>query len=367
MTTRFCWRWFFFAVVLSLGFATVCLGAEIPERIKDAIRTRVDGGEVASAVVGLVDAEGTVFFSYGTTALSGGTTPDENSVYEIGSITKVFTAILLADMVARNEVAYDDSIEKYLPEGVKTPTRGGKSITLVDLSVQTSGLPRMPDNFRPENPLNPFADYTVESLYEYLGSVELRQDIGVAYGYSNTGVGLLGHVLERAGKKPYEELVDERISKVLGMSDTRITLSDGMRKRLAKGHAGTREVPNWDIPTLAGAGALRSTARDMIVFLKANMGLTETALLPVLQETHRSRAQAGSSRMHIGLGWHLRKGKKGETVWHNGGTGGYRTFAGFLDDGTRGAVVLTNSTGKGMDDIGFNLVDSSFLVFRAGK
>ena len=110
----------------------------------------------------------------------------------------------------------------------------------------------------------------------------------------------------------------------------------------------------------SGAGALRSTAQDMLAFLEANLGLRDSPLLASMRETHESRANAGSPAMKIGLGWHIRIVEDGGDIhWHNGGTGGYRTFAGFVQDPPLGVVVLTNSGGAGDDDIGFHLLDES--------
>jgi CubicO group peptidase (beta-lactamase class C family) len=341
-------------------FCVAALGAEIPDPVKKAVQDRVDGGKTMGMVIGVVDADGATYFGYGKMAASGDETPGKDSVFEIGSISKVFTGILLADAVNRGEVKYDDTIETHLPKGVKAPTKDGNSITLEHLSVQNSGLPRMPDNFSPADPTNPYADYTVDQLYEFLGNVKLARGVGEEYEYSNVGVGLLGHMLELATEQSYEELVVSRISEVLGMPDTTITLSDDMGARLAIGHQGEQEVANWDLPTFAGAGALRSTAQDMIVFLEANMGLRESPLLEAMKETHRSRARAGGIVMDIGLGWHIRKMAKGQNViWHNGGTGGYRTFAGFVHDPPMGVVVLTNSTGAGDDDIGLHMLNEA--------
>jgi CubicO group peptidase (beta-lactamase class C family) len=168
-------------------------------------------------------------------------------------------------------------------------------------------------------------------------------------------MGLLGHLLARRAAVSYEQLVQERVADPLGMADTRITLTPDMQRRLAQGHAGTTPVSTWDIPTLAGAGALRSTAADMLTFLAANLGLVETPLHAAMVMTHEPRHEAGSPTMQIGLGWHIRMGDR-EIVWHNGGTGGNRAFIGFVTDTQTGVVVLTN-TSTSADDIGFHLLD----------
>nr|NIM51781.1 serine hydrolase [Gemmatimonadales bacterium] len=331
---------------------------DIAEEVRESVRARVDHGYNFGIVVGVVSPAGTRYYGYGKTAASGGTTPDEHSVFEIGSITKAFTGILLADMVERGEVHLEDPIELYLPSTVRVPTRGGQSITLVHLATHRSGLPRLPDNMDPADPSNPYADYSVEQMYEFLSGHTLRRDIGAEYEYSNLGGGLLGHVLALRAGRSYEELVTARIADELGMAATRVTFTPEMQSRLAVGHRGPNEVPNWDIPTLAGAGALRSTAHDMLLFLSANMGLTESRLLGAMETSHESREEAGSPSMRIGLGWHIRLSGEREIIWHNGGTGGYRSFAGFVRGGQTGVVVLSN-TSTSADDIGFHMLDPS--------
>ncbi len=346
--------------IAALASSFVAHAVDLPQTVVSTIENRIADEKLVGIVIGIVDENTTTYFSYGEKKAGDGESPDEHTVFEIGSISKVFTGILLADAVARGEVAYADVIEKHLPDGVSVPTRDGKLITLEHLSVQNSVLPRMPNNFRPKSALNPFADYTYEHLYECLGDVELDHDIGEKYAYSNLGVGLLGHLLERATGQTYEALVVERIAKPLLMPDTCIALNDDLQERLAPGHMGRRQVSNWDIPTLAGAGAIRSTAKDMTAFLSANLGYIETPLRNAMNESHRPRAQAGGAQMKIGLGWHILSAKgPGPVVWHNGGTGGYRTFAGFVKETRTGVVVLTNVGGAGHDDIGFHLLDPS--------
>jgi CubicO group peptidase (beta-lactamase class C family) len=318
----------------------------------------VDRGYNVGIVLGVVNPDGVQYFTYGSAALSGDQPLNESTVFEIGSISKVFTSILLADMVERGDVALDDPIQRYLPDSVEAPTRNGASITLGHLATQTSGLPRMPDNFAPADPTNPYADYSTVQMYEFLSKHTLRRDIGSQYEYSNYGVGLLGHLLERRAGMSYDELVRQRIAHPLGMPDTRIKLTPDMRDRSATGHSGSREVSNWDIPTLAGAGALRSTARDMLVFLAANIGLTKSPLQSAMENTHRPRQETARSNLSIGLGWHILTSGDRQIVWHNGGTGGYRSFAGFAKDSETGVVVLTN-TASSADDIGFHFLDPS--------
>src|SRR5262245_36881471 len=159
------------------------------DEIKSILLDRVDRAKRSvGIVVGLVDEKGTRIISYGKPSQTSDQTVNGDSVFEIGSVTKVFTAILLAEMVERGEVSLQDPISKYLPKSVKTPTRDGKEITLLDLSSQVSGLPRLPGNFAPKDRENPYADYTVEQMYAFLSGYTPTRDIGAKYEYSNYGV-----------------------------------------------------------------------------------------------------------------------------------------------------------------------------------
>ena len=282
---------------------------------------------------------------------------DSNTVFEIGSITKVFTTALFADMVARGEVKLDDPIAMYLPRNVRVPTRGERQITLLDLATQTSGLPRLPTNLRPASPANPYAGYGVPDLYEFLSGYRLTRDIGSQYEYSNLGIGLLGHLLSLKAGRPYEDLLRERVLIPLGMRDTGIELDSGMLARRARGFNALGEpVTGWDFDVIAGAGALRSTAADMLRFLAANLDSASSPLGRAIAATRVARRPADRPQNHIGLGWHIVEAFGTTIVWHNGGTGGYRAFIGLDEKRNRGVIVLSNST-INPDDIGFHLLE----------
>jgi CubicO group peptidase (beta-lactamase class C family) len=332
--------------------------AEIRKILADRVGAENRG---IAIVVGIVDGNGRRIVSYGSLAKDDKRPLDGNTVFEIGSMSKVFTSLVLMDMVRKGEVALNDPISKYLPATVKVPERNTRQITFADLSTQSSGLPRMPANFNPRDPNNPYADYSVQQMYDFLSGYTLTRDIGSQYEYSNLGVGLLGHVLTLRVGKSYEDLVRSRICDPLGMKDTRVTLTPEMKGRLATGHNETgNPVANWDIPTLAGAGALRSTANDILTFLAADLGYTKTPLSQAMTDEISIRRPAGPD-MEIAYAWHIQSKDGNSIVWHNGGTGGYRTYMGFDPKTRMGVVVLSNiSTPAGQDDIGRHLLDASY-------
>ena len=340
-------------ISLTLAQQTEAISADV----KANIQARIDAGVNTGIVVGVLDAKGTHFYSHGVKSHETGAAVDENSVFEIGSISKTFTCTILADMIKKGKLSLDDPLQKYLPEGVKTPSRNGEVIKLRDMANHTSALPRMPSNFDPADQANPYADYTEKLLYEFLNGYELTRDIGAEFEYSNYAMGLLGYTLAQQNKMSYDDLLVQVIAKPLGMNNTHIACTPAMEANLAKGHSGFAEVSNWDLATLAGAGAIRSTATDMLKYLAANMGMTKTDLYPAMQLAHK-KSSLKEDVSSIGLSWFVTDSDSLEIIEHGGATGGYRAFAGFINGGDKAVVVLTNSS-KGIQDIGMHLLNSN--------
>jgi len=285
--------------------------------------------------------------------------PDGDTVYEIGSISKVFTGILLAEAVDLGLVKLSDPVEKHLPEEVTVPAFDGEKIQLVHLATHTAALPRMPGNFRPKDPGNPYADYDTEALYECLSALELSRAPGKAWAYSNLGVGLLGHVLTRVHEKERYEEILVRITRPLELSDTAITLNESMQRRLAPPYrAGGTPSRNWDLNVLAGAGAIRSTANDLLRFARLNLASEDAdgKIMKALAASHRPRFQPSPAQRKrgmpgMGLGWILR----GDVIWHNGGTGGYRAHLLIHRKERFAVVVLANTTSEKTDALARNI------------
>lgn len=352
-------------LTLSLLANLVFAQKKLPDDVLESIQKRIENGHSPSYVVGIMDKDGPHYYAFGTKTI-GGKPVNEHTIYEIGSISKTFTAILLAQMVQEGKLKTDDIAQNYLPASVKLPIRDNTQITLGHLSDHSSGLPRMPNNFTPKNPANPYADYTVDQMYAFLNGYTLPRDIGSAFEYSNLAAGLLGHILSLQAGTSYEKLMISKIASPLGMKTTKITFDDKMKQNLAMGHSNGVQVSNWDIPTLAGAGAIRSSLHDMLRYVAANMGFQKSDLDAAMQLTHQVRHYKGGGGTRVGLGWIISKGAEGDVIWHNGGTGGYRTFCGFVKETGKGVVVLTNSD-KGADDIGMRLLNSSAKLIKVKK
>lgn len=406
-------------------------------------------------VVGMLVRDECLCLGYGKVAEDSARPPDAGTVFEIGSITKVFTAALLAEMAGRDEVRLDQPVAELLPPGVRVPSYRGRAITLAHLAEHTAALPRLPGNLwaTVTDQENPYRDYQVTHLYQYLSGAAIGFPPGTGVAYSNLGAGLLGHVLALRAGRPFEDLLTERVLRPLALTDTGITLSADQAARLAPGHTDKGGLTStWDLPTLAGAGALRSTAAEMLSFLRANLDPPGTPAGAALRTCHAPRPVAWWRRVGVGslqalglaaatllilraapvpagslkflavfylpvlaalawkgfwagvwaaaavwvgslllgnswmawgpasvslliflsaagqmagylpprgrvrLGWQEGAvGPGGTALWHNGGTGGYCSFVGFVAETQVGVTVLSNSAND-VDSIGMSLL-----------
>ncbi len=324
------------AGLAALGGTSFAAADPIRAALEQTVGTR---GDTFGMVAVLVDDNGTRMATYGSSGVAG-LTMDGDTVFEIMSISKVLTAVLLTEMVQRGEVALDDPVAKYLP--IKLHERGGP-ITLLDLATYTSGLPYMPENLPKDwyvQP-NPLRNYTEANLFSFLADYVPKYAPGTHYEYANLGFGLLGIALAHRAGKSYEELLVERICDPLGLANTRGTLTDDMQRHMARGHdVDGKPMQPLDMPALRGAGDIRSTAADLTVFLKANMGLVPSPL--PLQRTLDTRRPTDLPGTDAALGWFVTLDKGEQIVWKTGLGAGFNTFIGFSPKRRRGVLVLTN-------------------------
>lgn len=343
------WLLAFFAIIVLVAWAVA--DDTVDRRRIDALaEPYVENNVLYGAAIGIVSPQGVQYAGYGRISREDPRPPDERTVFEIGSITKVFTGLLLALLAEERLVSLNDPLQDVLDERIRIP-RVGRPITLLDLATHTAGLPRMPNNFRPRDHDNPFADYTVEQLAAYMKMLRPARAPGERTEYSNLGMGLLGHALAAAGGAAYEELVTTRICEPLDLANTCITLDTEQRARLAEGHdEDNRRASNWELPTLAGAGALRSTVEDMLTFLAANIPLHPTTLDSAIAASHVVRFRDPPSGNDLALAWHVRRNDG--VFWHNGETGGYHCYIAYSPTRRVGVAVLSNTATHRVDDLG---------------
>ena len=314
----------------------------LSDSVKKTIRENVDNGKHQALFVGIVDEGNVDYYYYGSTAKDERPI-DENTIFEIGSVTKVFTTLLLADMVENGQIDLSDPIDKFLPDDVVIPSKNGKKITILDLATHTSGLPRFPDDF-PVLDSNTMHEYDREKMYDFLSSVEISREIGSQYEYSNIGVSLLGHIISLQAGQEYEKLVKERILDNFGMESTCIKQCSGLRDQFAKPHSFGNQVGELNLSKdMVGAGEIRSSGKDMLVFLSHAMGLKESSLKNSFELAQTANHKIDDT-LSVGLAWHITQNEdKRKIIWHNGATNGFASIIGFDPESNQGVIVLTNS------------------------
>ncbi len=312
---------------------------------------------------------GSIMFFEGPLDAAGKVTPHEQTLFEIGSITKTMTGALLAIAVERGEVKLDAPANNYLEPNLQLPNVQGQPITLAHLATHTSSLPVQPEDIvwfsiMNNTPANPYSKYDLAALSKMLGKLKIRRPpVGTQYAYSNLGVGMLGHALVKAaGENNYEELLKKRLLAPLNMKHTCIRLDPAQEKQLAPPHRGSERLPIsvWDFMCLEGCGAVRSTAADMLRWMEANMGIHATELEQSLRRAHDVRfSESGQNtpdEVGVGLGWHHIPTSLGRKfLFHNGGTGGSRSIL-VIDPPSQCGILLLSNSSHSVDPLGIELL-----------
>lgn len=352
---------------LSLLFVATyfCLGMPLAssQNLTDAWVEKAAGPLVANRIVdglsvGYLEGEhyGTLHFGSSGPA---GTKPSNLTIYEIGSISKVFTALLLADAVVRGTIDLNATAEVANSAGIRLPSRDGASIKWMDLTTHRSGLPRLPSNLPLTNATDPYREYDSKKAAAFLNSYELPRKPGDSQEYSNLGASVLGYLVAQKGGKPYEELLRERIAEPLRMTDCTVSLSSDQTKRLATPHnkVGSATSP-WTFADLPGAGGVHATMRDMMRFAKAQLNPPAGKLGEAIELAWKQHTAADASGSAMGLGWMI--AGDGQTRWHNGQTGGSHAAL-FINRELKCAVVVLCNTAvlSEVDQLAMHLVQKA--------
>jgi len=316
------------------------IAAETRARIDEIASAPVAHGETPAIMIGVISGADRMIRGFGEIKLGSGARPTVTTEWEIGSITKTFTATLLALYVRRGIMHYTDPLQKYVPAGVIVPRYGNHLITLLDLATHTSGLPKDPD-------LSGVRHLGTDAMYRRLGAYRLRRPPGERFEYSNWGFALLAHAIERASGEDYQSLVEREICAPLGMIDTRIDLTPAEMARQAQGYSPegiARPHDNVTWPAFNGAGALRSTMDDLMRYLAFNLGRAKTPLDILLPDLHKRWHRGGREGSAVGLAWQMApiRGTKLTVVWKNGAVSGFFSYIGFVAKTGTGVIVLAN-------------------------
>ena len=320
-----------------------------PESIQALADRLVEADFTPGVAIGVLDESGRIrTYCAGTLEADGTEEVTDETIFEIGSISKTFTTTLAHLLEQQGKLSLSDPVSMHLPDEVTMQVVDRNEILLWHLATHTSGLTRMPSNFNPSDPSNPYADYTNAQLYEFLSNNSPQRKPGEAFEYSNLGLGLLGHALERNEDATYEELVQQHILKPLRMTHTGCSPSTKSPGSIATAHNANGATSDWDINgPMAGAGDLNSNVKDMMKYAKAHLSKSNARLPRSLRASRVPRAKAGNARM--GLGWFV--SNSGRTIWHGGGTGGFKSYMGLFPERNRAVVILTNSTKTGGIDV----------------
>lgn len=312
--------------------------------VEQAVRPYIQKGNTCGLVLALIHNGNLRRYSYGSVSKRLKQLPDAaHTIFEIGSITKTFNSLVLAREVESGRMKLNDPINLYLPDSIPALGFQGKSITLQDLANHTSGFPRLPANIfnGKVNPKDPYKHYLLDSLYSFLVHYRPAVVPGTVFSYSNYGAGVLGTILERKLNSSFEQLILDRICKPLGMNYTSVTLNETAQRNFAQGYNETGEATApWDLASLKGSGAIRSTLNDMVKYARAQLatkGPLYKAVLLSHQPTFSSAAQC------MGLGWRINRDGQNTYLHHSGGTGGFRSFIGFDPERQVAIIILSNA------------------------
>lgn len=349
---------FFAAIAMHVCFAE----QNKPEWVTPDIESYIDNvlayEPQSGIVIGMIDDTNISFYCRGTMSQHNNQPIDENTLFEIGSATKVFTALLVMQMIDKGEMSLDDPLQKYVPEAVTVPTRNGKKIKLQNLLAHTSGLPYEVTNFHPKDLSNPYVDYTISDMYSFLSGYELPRDIGSQYEYSNVGYGLLEQSVVLKTGMSFDQLIREKITDELDMKSTMVSVPDDLSGRFVKGYSYGAETSHWGFASLAGAGALKSTAADLCRFLQAHMGSIPCLFFKTMKEMQEPQAVTSLENVDIALGWHIYNAGKEKIFFHTGGTGGFSSFIGFDPQTKKGVVILKNHPFD-VQALGYHLINKN--------
>ena len=356
-------------------------GQESVPAIGSAIDAFFQEKRPVGLAVGVVRNGEIRFTARGETIKGNQQLPDENTVFEAGYLTQLYTTSLLALLDKKQMALLDDQLQHYLPDSVVVPTYQDVlcgidqftenieddpipifvrticvpdpnakvvCISLCNLASHSSGLPGYPRKVKKRSH-DPFASYTLEDLYRYVPRYKLYSPPGQEFEYSVLGITLLGQAMVNKTELDYETLVITELLQPLDMNDTRITLNYDQRARLAQGHKKrNKPVEPWKYQVMAPVGAFKSTTTDMAKFMKANLGLVNRDICKALKTTHQPRVIADLPNMphsKIGMGWKISglDQSSHEMRWFDSVSRGSSGFIGFVKETKTGVVILCNS------------------------
>jgi D-alanyl-D-alanine-carboxypeptidase/D-alanyl-D-alanine-endopeptidase len=333
---------YLFILVLTFTFLSCknqTVETDLKTQVDQIILPYIYSGSRPGIAVGIYDEGNTDMYFYGYADLESKNRIDEYTMFEIGSITKTFTSVMLAYLEAEALLNRDMLLQEFLPEAINAPNYSGEEITLLQLANHSSALPYMPSNFNLRQIPPPFDTYSTNDMYRFLDSYQLGRSPGEAYEYSNIGPGLLGLITSEAYGKTYREMISEVILNPLQMHST-VFEFESTEHPVSTGYVGRKTMDQWIFTeSFEASGALKSNLHDMMLYLEANMTNLDDALYSAIRETHQ---ETFTGEERLGMAWFINDIDGRDVIWHNGGTGGYSTITAFNKELQKGVVILTN-------------------------
>jgi CubicO group peptidase (beta-lactamase class C family) len=330
------------------------LTTELDKKVDDILQLFMADSKTVGLSVGILKNGETFFYNYGETKKATAKLPSSKNLYEIGSITKTFTSLLLAKAVVGKKIALNDPVNKYLPKDIPVIKFGNDTLRIVHLANHSSGLPPLPDNFGSTDLENPYRNYDNTKLYDYLKVAKLSRKPGTQFEYCNLAVGVLGNILERVNKMSFEKMVKDFICIASGMTGTKQLLDKKDSALFVQGYD-EQILPQgqWDFKALAAAGCIRSNTEDMIKYAAMHVSVTDVNLQKAIDLSHQPTFEGGQQK--IALNWFIQDWGWGDILFHGGRTGGYKSFIA-INSKTKNAVVLLANTGVSNDEAGVKIL-----------
>ena len=347
-------------ITILAGYSVATAQPTDRERVESNISQRIAEGPLVGVSVGYIAPDGEIsYLTKGNLSSEKSQKVTPQSVFKIGSVTKVFTTLALARFIDERSITLETKADSLLGPKLSLPAYEGQEITLRDLVTHTSGLPRLPGNLQMLDPQNPYKEYSESKLQQFLADYKLTREPGSRFQYSNLGMAIVGHILEEQYDMSYDQIIKQIIARPLQMQRAGIHLPAVDSSAFTRGHKNGNPVPYWDFPAVEAMGGLKSTTIDLTTFIKAHLG-SRNSLSTAISMVQDPLFDIGKSNKRVdkvGMGWMLST-EQDSIWWHNGGTGGYSSFVGMNAETGAGVVVLSN-TQSSIDDIGFHLLDQN--------
>ncbi len=316
-------------------------------------------GGTPGLIAGLIDGDSTYIVDYGSTNLDSMVRITENTVFEIGSLSKVFTMSLLSVLVHEGLLNLDDPVNKWVPEDYMN-RKIGDELKVSDLVNHTAGFPRLPKDFglKQSNPDDPYSDYTKDDLLTYYATFPFKDRKAGKYVYSHINFAIVEIVCEQASGKSYARLLKEKIIEPLSMENTYLGITEKVIANSAQGYTVSgRKVNQKTYSSFEGSMGIKSTLHDLLILVRTHLGLIHEEYKNIFSDNLKSYVSTGiRESVSVGNAWHILEHKKYyDVIVHPGRISGHQVTIHFVPETRTGVVVMANSDSS-LDNLGYMML-----------